>query len=267
LLFCGFQFGLTPAREALPRALEALRKSLELDEHCGDAHALLGICRGMLDYDWTGADSSFRRALELSPGSAPILIQHAWFHLVPRLRIVEAVEEAQRAIVLDPLSPLVRGRFGLVLVAARRYGDAARECRAALELAPGLWPLHWFYATALVLLGKQDQGFRHARKAYDLIHPPLAAGGLALLYGLSRRPKMARQLLAELEETSRAVSVPPLALALAYVGVGDDRAFEWFNGAIAERDPVVTHLPSMPLYDGIRSDPRFHALLARMHLA
>jgi hypothetical protein len=58
-----------------------------------------------------------------------------------------------------------------------------------------------------------------------------------------------------------------MAWALACIGVGDDRMFEWLNKAIDDRDPVVTHLPSMPFYDGIRDDPRFQALLAKMDLA
>jgi hypothetical protein len=60
--------------------------------------------------------------------------------------------------------------------------------------------------------------------------------------------------------------VPPSAFAMAYIGLGDDRAFEWLEKAIDARDPIVTHLPSMPFYDGLRGDPRFPDLLARMHL-
>jgi len=56
-------------------------------------------------------------------------------------------------------------------------------------------------------------------------------------------------------------------MAWAYLGIGDERVFEWLEKAIDARDPAVTHMPSMPLYDGIRGDPRFHALLARMRLA
>ena len=60
--------------------------------------------------------------------------------------------------------------------------------------------------------------------------------------------------------------MPPSAFALACPGLGDDRVFEWFDKAIDARDPIATHLPSMPIYDGLRADPRFHALLARMNL-
>ncbi len=95
----------------------------------------------------------------------------------------------------------------------------------------------------------------------------MVVGALAMLCGVFRRRKEAKRLLAELEEMSRTTSVPPLAFAFAYIGLGDDRMFDWLNKAIDARDPEVTHLPSMPFYDGIRDDPRFEVLLARMNLA
>ena len=267
LLFYGVQFGLTNSADAARRARHAIATSLELDGGFGDAHALSGILHGILDYDWPGAEAAFQRAFELSPGSATVLIQHAWYYLVPRMRVAEALEEAAQAVALDPLSPFVRGRLGLVLVVARQYTRAAEECREAVRLAPGLWWLHWFYATVLLLQGRLVQGFGHARKVCDEIHQPLVIGAMSLLCGLFLRRKEARKLLAELQDLSRTTYVPPAAMAFAYLGVGDDRVFEWLDKAIDARDPVVTHLPSMPLYDGIRDDPRFRALLARMHLA
>ena len=90
---------------------------------------------------------------------------------------------------------------------------------------------------------------------------------MALLYGLFRRRARARRCLAELETMSAVTHVPPMAWAFAYIGLGDDRMFAWLNKAVDDRDPVVTHLPSMPLYDSIRDDPRFQALLVRMNLA
>ncbi len=267
LIFYGVQFGLAPEPDALPRIRESITKSLELDDQCGDAHAMLGICRGILDYDWPGAESAFRRAFELSPGSAAILSQHAWYHLVPTRRIAQAIEQAQQGVALDPLSPFARGMLGLVLVAAREYPRAAEECRRAVELAPGLWWLHWFYGTALLLQGNVVQGYKESLLAYERIHQPLMVGGMAFVSALCRQRKKAKQLLSELTAMSAMDYVPPAAFALAYLGLGDDRAFEWFNKAINARDPVVTHLPSMPLYDNIRNDPRFGKLLAKMRLA
>ena len=266
LLFYGVQFGLSSSPDDARRARDAITTALELDDRFGEAHALAGVLRGILDYDWPGADAAFSRARELSPGSAAVLIQHAWYHLVPRMRVAEALDEARQAVALDPLSPLARGLFGLVLVVARDYSSAVRESREAVRLAPGLWWLRWFYATALLMQGRLILGFEQARKVYEEIQEPLVVGAMSFLYGLFLRRKKAKQLLAELQTMSRTTYVPPVALAMAYLGLGDDRMFEWFDKAIDARDPVVTHLPSMPLYDGIRDDPRFCALLARMHL-
>ncbi len=268
LLFHAVQFGLTTSPEDVSRAREAMTRALELDDRFGEAHALNGVLRGMLDYDWAGAETSFRRAFELSPGSSNILLQHAWFHLVPRMRIAEALDEAEQAVALDPLSPLVRGRFGLVLIVARQYARGVEECRAAVQLAPRLWWLRWFYGTALLMQGSLAQGLEQSRKVYEQVHHPMTVGGMALVYGLSRQAKTkAKHLLRELEDISATTYVPPLAFALACLGAGDDRVFEWLGKAIDARDPAVTQLPSMPFYDGIHDDPRFKALLARMNLA
>ena len=268
LLFYGVQFGLATSTDDARRARDAITTSLELDDRFGEAHALSGVLRGILDYDWPGAEAAFHRALELSPGSANVLIQHAWYHLVPRMRVAEAVEEAELAVTLDPLSPLVRGLFGLVLLVARQFGRAVEESRTAVQLAPSVWYLHWFYGTALLMQGRIVLALTEFRRVYDEIHDPLVVGLMSGIYAMSLRRKKARALLSELQEISRTAYVPPIATAFAYLGLGDDRVFEWLHKAIDARDPIATHLPSMPvLYDGIRDDPRFRELLDRMHLA
>lgn len=266
LLFSGAQFGVAVPPEVVPRARAAIVTSLELDQQFGEAHAVLGIFRGLLDYDWAGSDASFKRALELSPGSATVLSRHAWFNLVPQMQVATALEQAKRAVALDPLSPLAHGHLGLTFVVAREYARAVESCRTAVQLAPGLWWLHWFYATALLLQGRSALGLKHSRMVYEQIHQPLIIGAMAAIYGLFFQRRKAQQLLAELEELSDIMIVPPQAFALAYLGLGDDRVFEWLDRAIDARDPIVTHLPSMPIYDPIRNDPRFQVLLARMGL-
>jgi excisionase family DNA binding protein len=267
LLFYGVQFGLDPKPEALLQVRAALTRSLELDEQSGEAHALLGICLGLLDYDWETAESEFQRALALSSGSASVLCQHAWYLLVPRMRLNEALNHAQQAVALDPLSPFARGRLGLICVAARKFPRAVEECRRAVKLAPTLWWLRWFYGTALLMQGKFTQGLKEFQTAYKKAPQPLVVGGMALVYGLLQRKKKAQELLSELQKISNSEYIPPIAYAMTYLGLGDDQVFEWLDKAVDARDPIVTHLPSMPMYDGIRDDPRFKALIVKMHLA
>ena len=265
LLFYGGQFGVAELPDVVPRARSAIVRSLELDERFGEAHAVLGIFRGVLDYDWLGAESAFRRAFELSPGSAAVFSQHAWYHLVPRMRVKEALDQAQQAVVLDPLSPSAHGFLGLVQVVARQYDRACEACRTALELGPGLWWLRWFYGTAL-LMKDPEEGLRQCWQVYEQVRQPLVVGAMAVVCGMTFQPGKARELLEELEDIAQTSPVPPQAFALAYLGVGDDRVFEWLDRAIAARHPMATHLPSMPLYDCIRHDPRFPGLLAKMGL-
>ncbi len=177
LLFLGVQFGLISAPDAPARPARRSART-ELDEGCGEAQALKGVLLGLFQHDWAAAESAFRRALELAPGSASVHIHYAWHHLVPRLRLVEAHEEARLAVALDPLSPFTQARLGLVRLAARQYGPALESCRAALLLAPRLWPLHWFHATALLMHGREAEGLREARRICQQVRQPLVVGAL-----------------------------------------------------------------------------------------
>jgi TolB-like protein len=267
-LFHAAAFGMTASPEAAWQARDAALKALELNDSLGDAHALLGMIRGVMEYDWASANCCFQRALELSPGSAAVLMRHAWYCLVPQMRLERAIEEASQAAALDTLSPWMHSVFGLVLTVARDYRRAEEECRIAVELAPGLWFTHWFLGTALLLQGKLSKGFTHCRQVYERFpREPLVVGGMSAVYGLFSRRNRARALLSELLDLARTAYVPPLAIAWAYLGLEDDRVFEWLDRAIEARDPAVTHMPSMPIYDGIRRDARFQALLAKMMLA
>ncbi len=265
LLFEAAQFLLLPVEDAR-RAKQAVVKALALNDRLGEAHALLGTLEAVLEYNWTSAERAFDRAFELTPGSSTVLVRHGWYFLVPKLRMRDAVEELGLAVALDPLSPRVHSYLGLTLTAAREYERAVAECRSAVELAPTLWWPHWMLCTALLCQGRVDEALAEGRLAAENYGAGPVAGGMSVVFGLPGRAAEARQCMAQLFEAARAGSVRPLAMAWGYLGLGDERVFEWLDKAIDARDPAVTHMPSMPYYDSIRGDPRFGALLARMGL-
>ncbi len=268
LLFEGAQVGFLPPAEAATDAKDAALKALALNETLGEAHAIVGVLHGVLEYEWGAAEEAFRRALELNPGSASMLMRYAWFHLVPRRRITEAVNHMGRAATCDPLSPWVHARFGLVWTVAREYGRALEEHRIAVELAPTVVLFRWLLGYTLILVGRADEGLAECLKVYERREwTPLVTAGMSVVYGMLGRDDDARRMLSELLEAARTTWVPPLAFAWAYAGTRDERVFEWLDKAIAARDPAVTHMPSMPYYDAIRNDPRFRLLLAKMRLA
>jgi serine/threonine-protein kinase len=124
-----------PSAETFPKAREAVLKALELDDQLAEAHATLGLVRWQYDYDWPGAAAAFRRALTLNPSYATA---HQWYggYLAFMGKPLEGLAELDRARELDPLSPVIRRNRGDVLIALRRYDDAAAAAREALELDP-----------------------------------------------------------------------------------------------------------------------------------
>jgi TolB-like protein len=268
LLFDAGQLGIVPPAEVIRQAKEAVLTALTLNDRLGEAYALLGALHGVLEYDWAAAELCLQRAIDLSPGSATVLLRSAWFYLVPQLRIPEALDQMQMARTRDPLSPFVHSTSGLTLMVARDFERAIEECRIALDLAPGLYAARWFLGVSLIVTGKREEGLRECDEVYE--HGGLGAmatGGMAAVYGMVGRMEESRKMLSELSDMARKIWVPPLAFAWAYLGLRDELVFEWLDRAIDARDPAVTHMPSMMIYDGIREDPRFRQLLAKMNLA
>lgn len=261
-------FGMTTSLEAARRARELVATALKLDGNLGEAHAVLGSLQAVMEHDWNAAGVSFKRALEITPGSASVLWRHAFYFLDPLGRIEEEVAEAREAVARDPLSPLTHSILGLVLTVAGDYRGAAGEQRLATELAPGLVFPRWFLGTAQMMCGEIAEGFATCRSVYEqLPDDPMAVGGMSVIYALGLRRGKARALLSRLEALDAKTRVPPLAFAWAYLGLADDRVFEWLERAIDERDPAVIHIGSMPIYDAIRNDRRFRALLMKVNLA
>lgn len=266
LLFGAAELLLLPAAEAR-RARQIVLKALKLNDRLGEAHALLGTLEGVVEYDWDSAERAFERAIELTPGSSTVLAHHAWNFLLPKRRIAEALEEIRHATALDPLSPFLHTILGLTWVAAREYQRGEAECRVAIELAPGLWWPHWMLCTALVFEGKAEEAIAEALLSRKLGGAPGPPAALCWAYGMLGRSADAHQCFEQVLDFARTTAIPPLGMAWACLGVGDEHVFEWLDQAIDARDPAVTHLASLPIYDGIRGDPRFHTLLAKMHLA
>ena len=236
-LFHICEFGMNTSPDT-PREARALAvKALELDDSLSDAHALVGMLRALIDYDWPGAELSFQRALQISPGSASVLARHAWYCLLPQRKVEQALIEAEEAVTQDPLSPLSHNILGLAAMSAHDAVRAERECRTAAELAPELWLPQWCLGAAMILGRKVIRGLRLCGKVYaHFPRQPSVVAGMCNLYALFFRKRKAKQLLGQLVNLANNSYVPPVALAMAYLGLGDDRAFEWFDKAVAVRD-------------------------------
>jgi len=254
--------------EAYVKAREAAVRGLALDPSLAELHASLAYVHRFHDWDWALAEREFLRALELNPGYATGRRWYAQF-LSGLGRHEEAIAEAERALELDPLSLVIHTAVGDVLFYARRYERAVSYYRRCVELDPTFGPGHTDMARALEHLGRNDEaidefltGVGHAPGG----EPP-ASTGLATLLAAAGRREEAAAMLAKLIERSKTAYVSPYGIASAFAVAGENaKALDWLERAYAQRDGTLVVIKVHPRMDGLRAEPRFRELLAKMRL-
>jgi serine/threonine-protein kinase len=260
--FLGHLVGM-PADEALEKARTAALRALDVDDSMAEPHCSLGFINAVYEYDWAAAEVEFRRALELNPDHAQ---SHMWYGghvLAPVGRLEEAGNHAARACELDPLSPAALSSLGAYRLMLRQPDQAISESNKTLEL-DSEYPLALRWLGEAWLLRNQ---YGHAACAFSKIAAPvIAAGFLGYCHARSGREPEARELLRNLEQTS--IPSPALQIAVLHLGLGDeDAALEWLDKACDQRSMGVHWLKVEPIWDPLRPDKRFTAVLRKMRLA
>jgi serine/threonine-protein kinase len=259
-------FGARPPGDVYPKAGAAAGKALKLDETLPEAHAALGHIRAAYDWDFPAAEQEYRRALELN---FDFSTAHQWYGhlLIVMRRYPEAIAEVARALELDPLSVPANAFVGLIYMKARQYDHAIEASRKAVDLDPNNPFAHWILARSLDARNELPESLAESEKAASL------SGGnqmyaTQLTYAQARIGDVlkARQAVEKLVELSRKKYVSPHDIAVIYIGLGEkDSAFEWLEKAYRERNARLIEL-SDPVYDSLRSDPRFLDLVQRLGL-
>jgi serine/threonine protein kinase/Tfp pilus assembly protein PilF len=257
--------GFVPRKEGYPRAEEAALKALELDDTLAEAHTSLAFIKTDYDWDWSGADREFRRAIELNPGYARA---HAFYgYLLYRLgRFEEAIAEEKRGVEIDPLSLLDNRVLGQSFYFARRYDQAIEQFRKTLELDPNFAGGHTFLGEAYLQKSMYKEGIAEIEK--ELVISPgntLDLSELGHAYAVAGRRAEAQKVLDQLNERSKQRYVSAASRAIIYAALGDkDKAFESLEKGYEDRS--IGGIKVNPAYDPLRSDPRFADLLGRMNL-
>jgi serine/threonine-protein kinase len=256
-----------PAREVTPKVKDAAGKALALDPNLAEAHTSLGWAE-FHDWDWAAAEKEFSRALELKPSYA---IAHSWYgeYLMALGRYDQALTELNRARELDPLSPITNLDLGLRLYYSRQYPQAAQQCEKTLAADSLFVPVHLCLGRAYEQTGAAARAVDEFQKALELSEgdtDELAALGQA--YAVSHREAEARKILQQLIDRSQQTYVQPVWMAVICLGLNDrDQAFMWLQKAYQDRSAWLVNLKADPMFDPIRSDPRFVDLVRRVGLS
>lgn len=258
-------YGIVAPSEFLPRILAAAQKALDLDESSAEAHRVLAFVRWQFEFAWHDAMKEYERSLELDPNSA---MTNYWFGTY--LLVIGFFDRArvllERAHELDPLSLLIPAVQGWSYFFARRFEDAIPWYRRVLAADPNHYVALWFLGEALVELGTYQEGIAALNKALALSgRISRLLGYLGYAYGRAGQKDDARRILAELEARGRDQYVPPYFHALVHSGLGEvARALDRLEQAYAKRDTMIRDLRVDPLWDRLRSEPRFELLMRKM---
>jgi TolB-like protein/DNA-binding winged helix-turn-helix (wHTH) protein/tetratricopeptide (TPR) repeat protein len=260
--------GLIPSKEDYLRAKDAALKALQLDDSLAEAHSSLALIKSSYDWDWSGADKEFRRAIELNPSYTDAHRFHAEV-LWQTGRLDEAIAETKLILDLDPLSLDNNDTLGLEFFLARQYDQAIQQEGKVLELDPNFIDAYYFRGVAYLKRSMYREGMTDFQKAV-LMSPDdtLALTGLGYGYGVTGKRAEARKVLDKLTELSKQKYVSAVFMAKIYAGLGEkEEAFEWLEKAYEDRSIVsVGYIKTNPMFDPLRSDPRFADLIRRTNL-
>ena len=254
-------YGYVPVDEGYHKAREEVEKALQLDPNLAEAYAMLGGIRMGYEWDWSGADAAFKRALDLEPGNA--MVARGAAGLAATLgRFEEAILLSRRAIELDPLSLESHSNLAVTAWRAGRLDEAEAVLRKALELNPEFPSAHLMLGR--VYLARSNPGA--ALEEMEREKGPLwRRYGLALAYHALGRMKEADAAHGELLEKDKEIAAFQIAEVHAFRGERD-KAFEWLGRAYAQRDGGLLWVKGDPLLKSLESDSRHTAFLKKMRL-
>jgi tetratricopeptide (TPR) repeat protein len=226
----------------------------------------MGLVRYWFEWDWLAAEQEFLRAIELNPSCGSARQWYASF-LGAMGRLDEARAEHELARQLDPLSLIINMGAADPYFYAHQYDQAIAHLRGVLDQEPRFFPALFNLGRVYVQKGMHSEAIAAFEKAVQLSGNREGRPALAHAYAKAGRTTVARSILAEMKINHRGRYLASPMIARIHLGLGEiDEAFEWLRKGIEERSYWIVFLKIDPVYDEIRSDPRFLDLLRAVRL-
>ena len=259
--------GYLPPSEAWPKAKAAAMQALEIDDTLAEAHTSLALVKEHFEWDWTGAETEFRRAIELNPTSATA---HHWYgdYLANMARPEEGLRETKKAQELDPLSLIINTTLGWQLYLAHRSDQAIEQLRKVLDIDAKFTPARRILEEVYAQSGRQKEAVEEREKVLSLSGSPELAASIAEDFSKYGYKGVQQSWLDGLTEISKHGYVSPFSIAEGYMRLGQkEKSFEWLERAYEEHDSGLVSIAVEPMFDPVRAEPRFKDIVRRMKLS
>ncbi len=269
-VFMGFM-KFIPVQEARARAVSYVEKALEINGELSEAHYELGQIKFWFDWDWTGAEPHYRKALELDPNNFWAHGELGW-NLMVRGRLEEAIDEMKLALLIDPLSYSAHMSLLMAYYSARQYDEAVAHFRQYVELDPNNPRVYTDLAFVYEQMGEYDDAILARKEAMvrSRIPSETVAANTAALDSAYNESGPEGYWMRRLErwKTHDNYELYPGVTASYYAALGDkDQAFAFLEKALEAHDGYMPRLKVDPIWDPLRDDPRFRDLLRRMNFS
>ena len=264
-LWAAFNEGIITPMDAKVQTRDAAEKSLQLNDASGEAHTSLAAYLVWYEHDWAGSEKEFRQAFSLNPNYA---FAHDQFglSLACQGRFDEAIAEGRRAAELDPLDPAIAVDNTLALTVKGEFQQARAEAKKAAELDPTFFFPPMQFGWIDIEQGKVVSAIPNLEKAVSMGAPTFATAWLGYAYGASGNRARALATIEELKKSSLPGHLPAFNLALVQLGLGDlPQALDLLEEANDASSQWMMYLKVDHVFDPLRSDPRFAALMKKNH--
>lgn len=262
-LFSGYAG--VPPKDLIQKARYAAHRAVELDDTLAEAHVSLALVSQDCDWDWTTAESEYRRAIMLNPNYATA---HHWYaeYLALMGRFDEAHLEIEHARQLDPLSLIIASDHAVILYYSRQFDAAIQQFRAVLDMEPA-FPRTGSLPFAYLQKGMNAQALAALDAAGEIGGKgPWFWTSAAYVNGRVGKMEEARKDMQNLIRAGQQRQLDPIVFVTGYVGLNEnDLAIVWLQKAHDVHSVSLTALKVEPIYDPLRSDPRFRELLHQMN--
>lgn len=257
-----------PAKDFIPKTETAARRALELDAALAEPHAALGMIKNSYQWDWEGAEREFKRAIELDPKYPTA---HHWYSncLECQGKLEEALVEGKQAQELDPLSLIINNNVADVLFMMQRDDLAVEQLNRVLELEPNFPGSLEQLGRVYTQQGKFDEAISELQKVRKIVSEkdPFSLWYLGNVYARAGKEDEAISIVSQLLELSKQGHALSVEIAGVYCGLGDkNKAFEWLEKGYEERNSNLQYFKVDPIWDNLRSDPRYNIMLKKIGL-
>jgi len=256
-----------PADVANSKARANASKAIELDPNIAEGHAALALMEFYYDWNWKESEQEFRRAIELNPNYATA---HQWYgyFLTAMLRFPEAVEQAEAAQQIDPLSLSINTTLASRYRHAGRMDDAIRLDQRTLEMDPNFVPAHFSLGAVYEDQASWQQALDEYKKVIELSpDDPTALAAIGYVYGRAGQKAEAHKIISQLTEISKKHYVSSFEFAAIFAGLEDaNNAFLWLEKAYQKRESQMPFVQSDERFNSLHSDPRYQSLVRRLGL-